>query len=462
MSDDSSRKTSAPRIAIIDAYSGSNFGDAAIIDAVIINLRRRSPDVTLTGISLNVGNMERRHGIAGLALCSTPVPYYAMSTASFDKTDVAAAASSSPSRESVRPSRGLKARIKRAFPGLWAAAKRARFASLVPPRELRHFAGAIRFLRGQDLLVVAGGGQLDDEWGGAWGHPYALFKWALAARLTGTPLAVASVGACRLEQRWSRRFVAWTLRIAAYRSFRDANSRAIAASLLPAASADPVVPDLALGIPADAIPKGPAFRDRCGGRPIVAVSPIAFARPGIWATQNADTYMRYVEQMSRVLIELVDRGYFLVFVWSSMPDDQIALSEILSKLEGEDRQRVEQQSVTADIDNWPDFVAAVRNVDIVVASRLHSLVLSALVRKPMVAISFDPKVDWLMSDLRLAELTLDIRTFEAEAVVALVERVALNLEECSDTVAVYADPAFSALSAQFDMLSVLGTRFARR
>ena len=43
------------------------------------------------------------------------------------------------------------------------------------------------------MLVVAGGGQLDEEWGGSWGHPYALMKWAVLARVAG---AVDSFSKC--------------------------------------------------------------------------------------------------------------------------------------------------------------------------------------------------------------------------------------------------------------------------
>src|SRR6185437_9395874 len=55
-------------------------------------------------------------------------------------------------------------------------------------------------------LIVSGGGQLDEEWGGAWGHPFALFKWAMLARLAKVPLAFASVGACKAASTTSRFF----------------------------------------------------------------------------------------------------------------------------------------------------------------------------------------------------------------------------------------------------------------
>ena len=53
----------------------------------------------------------------------------------------------------------------------------------------------IGLLRTQDLLIISGGGQLDEEYGGAWRLPFAICKWVLLARLARVPCAMASVGA---------------------------------------------------------------------------------------------------------------------------------------------------------------------------------------------------------------------------------------------------------------------------
>lgn len=55
------------------------------------------------------------------------------------------------------------------------------------PREVCHSIAGYRFLRTQHLVIVCGGGQLNEEWGGAWQDPFALFKWVLVAKLARVP-----------------------------------------------------------------------------------------------------------------------------------------------------------------------------------------------------------------------------------------------------------------------------------
>jgi hypothetical protein len=52
-----------------------------------------------------------------------------------------------------------------------------------------------RFLRSLDLLVVSGGGQLDEYWGGPRAHPFTLAAWTRLAHSVGVPIALLSVGA---------------------------------------------------------------------------------------------------------------------------------------------------------------------------------------------------------------------------------------------------------------------------
>ena len=114
-----------------------------------------------------------------------------------------------------------------------------------PWREFRHCFKGYQFLRTQDLLIVSGGGQLDEEWA-APGAIHMRYSNGLCWLNRTSALCIASVGACKLTSSLSRLFLSAALRMARYRSFRDKHSRELAAALLQSAANDPVVPDLAL------------------------------------------------------------------------------------------------------------------------------------------------------------------------------------------------------------------------
>jgi hypothetical protein len=71
-------RTEQCRIALLTPYNGGNFGDAAIQDSVIMNLRRRLPRARFAGICLNLDNFIERHDKAAFPLCGVHLPFYHM------------------------------------------------------------------------------------------------------------------------------------------------------------------------------------------------------------------------------------------------------------------------------------------------------------------------------------------------------------------------------------------------
>ena len=93
------------------------------------------------------------------------------------------------------------------------------------PLELLLAKRAWTFLKDFDYLIICGGGQLDDYWGGAWGLPYTILKWSILAKLRGAALQFVSVGAGPIDAALSRVFFKRALALANYRSYRDAESK---------------------------------------------------------------------------------------------------------------------------------------------------------------------------------------------------------------------------------------------
>ena len=83
-----------------------------------------------------------------------------------------------------------------------------------------------------DALVVPGTGVLETRlMAGPWGVPLWMFLAALSCRLLGRPVLLVSVGAEPAEHPMTRRLFRWTVRLATYVSYRDAESQAVVALL---------------------------------------------------------------------------------------------------------------------------------------------------------------------------------------------------------------------------------------
>jgi polysaccharide pyruvyl transferase WcaK-like protein len=441
-----------PRIALLTPYSGNNLGDAAIQDAMIANLRLRLAGAQFSGISLNCENFLEHHGSRAFPLCVTSRPFYGMSGGSI---------ADRPQAEAAKPSRkNLVIRALARAPGLRRSLKAVRVWMADVSRELRHSIEGYRFLRTQDLLVVSGGGQLDEEWGGPWGHPFTLFKWGVLAGMARVPFAITSVGACKVTSASSRFLLRTALRFARYRSYRDQNSQEIAAGLLPSCARDSVAPDLAFSLPPAELPPPAGIRQLAQGRRVIAISPIAYARPQSWPHEDYALYDRYLQQLAQVISCLIERGDFVAIVRSAFSDERV-IPELLARLDEKSKERLLQQIHVPSITTWKDLIASLRDADFLIASRLHSAILGFATKTPTIAISFDPKVDWVMQDLGQTDYLLQIRDFTAEGVIRTLDRIALRRDAVLEQIASHQRRILSVSSSQYDLLAELATASSR-
>jgi polysaccharide pyruvyl transferase WcaK-like protein len=437
-------------------YTGGNLGDAAIQDSMIANLRIGLPAAEFSGISLNNQNYLMRHGSDAYSLCALSRSFWGMAE---ERDTGRNSYAVMRSRQHYRLTAKIRSRLHR-VPGLAriARAVKAKWDAMKSLFELfrtewLHWLGAYRFIQKQRLLVICGGGQLDEEWGGPWGHPYALFKWTLLSNLVGIPCAMASVGACRVQSRLSRFFLAQAIRFSSYRSYRDENSKRIASSLSRRAAMDSVVPDLAFCLPESEIPAPSGFlRSLANGRKIVAISPIIYGKPGSWPSPDGAVFSRYLSEMTAAVSQLLDQDYFLVFVWSG-GSDQSLIADILSRVDGELRPRLNTQTYIAQLEQWRDLVSILRSTDVMIASRLHSTLLGFLAQIPVVAISFDAKVDWAMQDMQQQDALLQIRDFTAASVLETLHKVESRSEEIGQELSYQRNKALRASAQQNDRIS---------
>jgi polysaccharide pyruvyl transferase WcaK-like protein len=443
------------RFALLSPSGWGNLGDAAIVQALIHGIRRRVPDAELYGLTLNPEDSEKRHGIPTLTCSGISLDGYgvreprvgrsAPGPADAGASPDAGAASAGGARRRASAMRATVRRRLSQVPGAeraWQLAARVR-------SEVRHRLRTGRILGRLDSLIVAGGGQIDEHWGGPLGHPYVLWRWGRFARSRGARYLVLSVGTGTVSSGLGRRFVRQALALAEYRSYRDAESRALVADI-GFDRDDPVVPDLAFSFP---VPSGAPPARAPGAPPVVAISPIAYNDPRIWPRAEPARYRRHVEQLAALIEGTVRRGWD-VSLFATDWADRVTIREVLAELDArarlrpEDRRRIR----ASEIDTVDDVFRLLREVDLVVAARLHGVLLSLVAGRPVLALSYDRKVARQMADAGQSEFCMDIDRFDPDDGQRRLQRLWERRGDAGAEIAAVAGAARRRVEEQYDLL----------
>ena len=412
------------RVAFLTPYTGGNLGDAAIQDAVIYNVKKRFSDAELCLVTMCPSVTTRLHGIPSFPIDARPNRVMELTG---QQQGIGEHLKDSKNRNSLMLAKSTVKRFPVVFfPLKWLHTSIGSCGQLLlrAKNEIQHIVKSYRMLGGVDLLLVTGGGQLDEYWGGAWAHPYALFKWGLLARVAGAKYVFLSVGACSLESALSVFFIKHALGLASYRSYRDNTSKMLLKSIAVTRS-DAVYPDLAFSYDLRSM-----LRDTHQRRSevVIAVSPIAYLSRYAWPVKDAAVFERYFDQLCTFICELISLGN-TVLLFSTDTCDRHVVADLMARLSTKGELVKEGRLLLAYPDSPRELLEKLVNVDLVVASRLHGVLLSHLLSLPVMAISYDRKVDTYMQDMGMADYCVDIHKLDAKLLSTKFEALRLNQQD---------------------------------
>ncbi len=393
----------AMRIGLMGTFGYGNLGDAAIQDAMIQSIYKRFPDAEIFGFSINPEDTEARHHIR-----SFPITRMSWNQKISD--------------------RNLYGKFMHFLQSKDGPVYRSleRWAARIPI-EWGLIADANKHLKALDILIISGGGQLDDLWagGGPWSHPYTLLKYGLLARLNHVRYVFASVGAGPINAGLSKGFIRLALNLADFCSFRDRESQALAQSI-GYGKKSAIFPDLAYSL------AEPSPVNKTAGqntRAVVGLGVVGYFRPECWPIVDQAVYAVYLNKMTEFCISVVQKGYALLFLPGEITYDQYAFDDL--------KERLNEKGITADrgdildcpIHTVPELLSAIQMTDVVVASRFHGVLLSQLLEKPVLAISYHQKTDSLMEDNGQNNFLLPIDTFDVPTLLRRFAQLEPNGQE---------------------------------
>ncbi|HEY6644787.1 polysaccharide pyruvyl transferase family protein [Povalibacter sp.] len=440
------------QFGLISPYTGSNLGDATILEGLIRHLQQRVPEAAIVGVTLDPRRFSSIHGWPSVNLTLTPRAFYYSPPANGGAAGSGQSAlEQSESPRAVSVGARIKATIKRSsvLRSAWNLARAARRALHVSRHELTHLRQAIGTVRASTSLIVAGGGQFDEEFGGPWGHPYSLAKWSKLARLFNRQFFVAGVGVCELDSNRSLSLVRTVLRNAASVTVRDEGSLLLTRKISPT-SESRMTADLAFLMASGWKRSWPSPTPAAL---TIGVSPIAFAREGSWPTANPALFDRYQAELIEFVRTCVARGHQVRLFCTDEPDRRVA-NEILKQTgSASSSQPAPVQLVPMlSVDEHLEFM---RQLDIVIASRLHGVILAHLASTPTIAVSYSRKVRAHMESIHQLEYCCSVEDFTHSGLTKLVADLATHPNDVAEHLRNECNQRKSAASADIDNLLTL-------
>lgn len=405
-------------IGLLDHMGYGNMGDAAIQESFIANIRKRLPGTHLIGFSLYPDDTRKRHGIE-----SYPITW--------------CHPGSNETHVPIRKASHLRSRFK-----LFVKSCRTVYAFAKPVhdciQEVVFLIRSYSVVKSLDLLVMSGGGQLCELYGRL---PYNVFKFCALAKLSNTPVFLVGIGADLLKRPSNKWFARWAVRLANYASFRSLESQALIRQL-GVKKQTHVCPDPAYALDIQDYLTSPrsdsltavdarALLRNSGCKlqdytPVktskttalkVGLNPVGFCDPRRWPRKDDTVYQRYLDNVASFSSWLLGQNYSVDIFSSDISGDFYAIEDLSNKLLSESVVSRRAGVTVSPFVTLKDLLDQMSTFDFVVTSRFHGVIFSHLLAKPVIALSYLPKIQDLMRTVGHDEYCLDIEHFDVETLI---------------------------------------------
>jgi polysaccharide pyruvyl transferase WcaK-like protein len=303
--------------------------------------------------------------------------------------------------------------------------------------------------RRHDVVIIPGMGVLEASLPlRPWGFPVAMFLMCAAARLSGTKVAMVSVGAGIINQPLTRRLFDAAARLAFYRSYRNDGSREAMRRRGLDVRNDRIYPDLAFALPAPP-PAGPADPR------IVCVGVMDFHGSNDDRARADAIYAAYVAGMISFVRLLADDGREVrLLIGDTNGSDGAVVEAILGDLRESRPEAVSRVSAVS-VTTLDDIMRAMTTAGSVVAIRFHNVLAAMKLGKPTVAISYSPKHDALMADMGVPEFRVPADPFDLDSLAKRFAELEARSTEVAKILADHTAANESSLDEQFAALTRL-------
>ncbi len=244
-----------------------------------------------------------------------------------------------------------------------------------------------------DLLIIGGGGILMD----LYKREAPLYgSYAMMAKNAGVPYVIYGCGAGPLSSDLGKWFIRYMSRHAHSISVRDPES----SDLLKTVGVKKEIQ--VIGDPAFSLKRE---RKESAVKPIkIGVTAVPYYHGGYWPESKEEIYQQYIEGMARNLDALAAaRPVEITFFATKFPQDADVTKDIQALMKEADHTTVIDQNLLPD-----DLLDITASQDLVIGTRLHSLILATCTATPVIAVCYHHKVTDFMKLANLGNVAVPI------------------------------------------------------
>ena len=364
------------RIGVFGQFGIDNFGNDASMEAMLDFLKRECPDAQVTVICPQPDVIERTHSIPTI------------------RTNLL----------------GRSGRLFWLFDRLL----------LRVPRTVSLLLSTIGKAREMDVLIVAGGGVLEEPTHRLSRMHWTLALWCTAARMSGKKIAFVSIGAAPINNALVRRLLTTAFGMAHYKSFRDENSRQCMIQFFGVdVEGVPVYPDIAFGLPEPSglLPASPRNDDSL----CIGLGPMS-----LWGWYGEDVHKSYVDKLVDCALLLARSGYRIRLMVADKADYR-AVDDIIRLIMAKAPELLGDKIIADHIVCTQDLMRQIVLTDVVICSRYHHLAYALKLGKPVIGIGYSPKQRALLEEVGLGKFIqaadrLDVALLQEQFIELLKDR----------------------------------------
>lgn len=258
-----------------------------------------------------------------------------------------------------------------------------------------------RIMKGLDLIIIGGGGLLMDMYK----RDAPLYSvLGLTGKASGCRIAIHGVGAGPIDTKVGKFFIKRLLQAASTVAVRDEKSKQLLERIGVKKDVR-VIYDPAFSVPRSS-PR--THTDRIQK---VGVTAVPYFSSQYWPETDLARYEAYISGVAHALDQLIaEKKVQVTFFSTKFPEDVQVTKDIASHMTARDCVQINENNLLPE-----EIVALASEQDVIIGTRLHSLILAVNAGTPVIGIEYHPKVKDFMATIDNEQFSVPIQDVDSEA-----------------------------------------------